>query len=208
MRWVGQVSAVIADTKNLLLQAEISIAIDGLQHPGRADSFQKIMITLYKALGEAELIAPADAKGSFVPVGNTFDAFSAVSKILGSARHDVLLVDPYLDDSVLVDFGGCAPEGVPVRLLTDEATVKPSLAPAVARWKVQYPSRPVEVRLSPARTLHDRAIFIDNAIAWTVTQSLKDLAKRSPAELVRVDDTASLKISAYDALWHAAQLCP
>jgi hypothetical protein len=68
----------------------------------------------------------------------------------------------------------------------------------------QYPSRPVSVRLASPRALHDRAIFVDNVKAWAVTQSLKDLAKRSPAEIVRADDTASLKIAAYEAIWLSA----
>jgi hypothetical protein len=38
------------------------------------------------------------------------------------------------------------------------------------------------------------------------TQSLKDLAVRSPATVARVDpDTAGLKIPAYDAMWSGAK---
>jgi len=204
MKWTGQASALVSAGGDFLLQAEISLAIDGLQYPTRADSFQKIMITLYKALAAAELAAPPSAQGAFIPVGNSFDAFSAVAKILGSAMKDVFLVDPYMDDTVLTDFGGSVADGVPLRFLTDVATVKPSLAPAASRWRAQYPSRPLSVRLASSRTLNDRAIFVDNIKAWTVTQSLKDLAKRSPAEIVRADDTAALKIAAYEAIWMTA----
>jgi hypothetical protein len=52
--------------------------------------------------------------------------------------------------------------------------------------------------------LHDRAIFIDSTNAWLLTQSLKDFAKRSPAEIVRANDTATLKIAAYEAIWDGA----
>ena len=62
------------------------------------------------------------------------------------------------------------------------------------------------VRLAPSKTLHDRAILIDRITAWTLTQSLKDFAKRSPAEIVRADDTAILKIAAYENLWTSAQI--
>ncbi len=61
-------------------------------------------------------------------------------------------------------------------------------------------------RLAPPKTLHDRAIFIDQAEAWILTQSLKDFAKRSPAEIVRANDTASMKIAAYEAVWVTAQV--
>jgi hypothetical protein len=159
------------------------------------------MLVLYKVLASAELASPPGAQGAFIPVGNSFDAYAAVAKVMASAKRDVLIVDPYMDDTVLIDFGGTLPEMVKLRLLTDQATVKPSLAPAAGRWKSQHSSRPLEVRLASAKALHDRAIFIDGNEAWTVTQSLKDLAKRSPAEIVRADDIAPLKIASYEDIW-------
>jgi hypothetical protein len=60
--------------------------------------------------------------------------------------------------------------------------------------------------LAPAKALHDRAIFIDKTTAWTLTQSLKDFAKRSPAEIVRADDVAALKIDAYENIWAKAKI--
>jgi hypothetical protein len=109
-----------------------------------------------------------------------------------------------MDDSVLLDFVGAVPEPVALRLLSDQATAKQSLGPAATRWKAQYPNRTLQVRLAPSRTLHDRAILIDGKDAWTITQSLKDLAKRSPAEIVRANDVAALKIAAYEQIWTAA----
>lgn len=206
MRWIGQVTAVLKESGQAALQIEANTAISLLNMPNRKEYFQNIILTLYKALAIAELDAPQSAQGAFIPVGNSFDAFAAVSKILGAAKTDVLLVDPYLDESVLTDFAGSMQESIPLRLLADQATVKPSLAPAVLRWQTQYPNRPLEARLAPAKALHDRVIFIDGVQAWTVTQSLKDLAKRSPAEIVRADDTAALKIAAYESIWTSATL--
>jgi len=48
---------------------------------------------------------------------------------MSSAKRDAFVVDPYMDDTVLTDFGGTLVDGVTLRLLTDQATVKPSLAP-------------------------------------------------------------------------------
>jgi hypothetical protein len=204
MRWLGQATALVKQTGDIPVLAEMSAAISMLHFPNRKEYFQKILVALYKALASAELHAPQSAQGAFIPVGNAFDAFAALSRILGAAESDVFLVDPYMDESALTEFAGSVPESVPLRLLTDQATVKPSLAPAVLRWQTQYSNRPLEARLAPPKTLHDRAIFIDGAQAWTVTQSFKDLAKRSPAEIVRADDTAALKIAAYEAIWATA----
>jgi hypothetical protein len=41
--------------------------------------------------------------------------------------------------------------------------------------------------------------------SWDITQSLKDIAVRSPATMVRLDDTtASSKHEAYERLWAQA----
>jgi hypothetical protein len=112
-----------------------------------------------------------------------------------------------MDETALTDFGEAVPTGVQLRLLADEASVKTSLSPAARLWGTQHgPTRPLQVRCAPPKTLHDRAIFVDKTTAWLLTQSLKDFAKRSPAEIVRADDTASLKIAAYEAAWAVAKV--
>jgi hypothetical protein len=81
----------------------------------------------------------------------------------------------------------------------------PHLGPRAAiKWKQQHTSRALEVRLAASRTLHDRVILVDGSTSWAVTQSLKDFAKRSPAEIIRADDTAELKVQAYEAIWRTA----
>jgi hypothetical protein len=46
---------------------------------------------------------------------------------------------------------------------------------------------------------------VDGTQAWVLTQSLNAFATRAPASIVRVDDeTAALKIAAYEDMWAAA----
>jgi hypothetical protein len=150
---------------------------------------------------------PAGVAGSFVPVGNNFDVFAALSKIFATSKLDVMIVDPYIDHSALVDFGLAVPEGVPIRLLADANYHKATLRPAAEKWIAQYgTNRPLSVRLAPAKSLHDRAIFIDRQEAWTLTQSLKDFAKRAPAEIIRADSIANLKVEAYESIWATASI--
>ena len=96
-----------------------------------------------------------------------------------------------MDEAGLTEFGIAVPENVPLRLMAEQGKCKPTLLPAALKWVEQYgAARPLFVRLAPHRTLHDRAIFIDHSVVWTLTQSLKDFAARSPAEIIRADDTA------------------
>nr|WP_249153278.1 phosphatidylserine/phosphatidylglycerophosphate/cardiolipin synthase family protein [Bradyrhizobium diazoefficiens] len=202
MTWLGRAEALVVSSGDLRAQTDFALAKQAIaQPPARAMAQQNLMLTLYKVLAAAELASPPGVQGAFIPVGNSFDAYAAIAKVMSTAKQDVLVVDPYMDDTVLTDFGGTLTEGIVLRLLTDQATVKPNLTPAANRWKKQFARRPLEVRFAPQKALHDRAIFIDRSEAWTVTQSLKDLAKRSPAEIVRADDIAPLKIASYEAIW-------
>ena len=161
---------------------------------------------LHRALAVAEMRAPVSAQGAFIAAGNSFDAFAAVGKVLATATGDILIIDPYLDEKALTDFAPLAHEGVSIRLLADESAYKPTLLPASRRWATQYgTTRPLDVRLATARTLHDRVIVADATSVWVLTQSLNAFAARSPASIIRVEqETAALKIAAYDAIWRAA----
>jgi hypothetical protein len=199
MTWLGRAEALVVSSGDLVAQAEFSLSKQRISSPtARPAAQQSLMLALYKILASAELASPPGVQGAFIPVGSSFDAYA---KVMSSAKRDVFVVDPYMDDTVLIDFGGTLDDNVALRLLTDQATAKPNIAPAATRWKTQFTGRPLEVRLASPKALHDRAIFIDGSEAWTVTQSLKDLAKRSPAEIVRADDIAPLKIAAYEDIW-------
>jgi hypothetical protein len=157
-------------------------------------------------IAKLELKLPADAQGAFIPAGGVFDGYQAVSKAMAVAEKQILLVDPYADDKLISDFVPLAPEGVAVFVLSDAHYAKPNLKPASERWVAQWQGkRPLQVRLAPARTLHDRLIVTDGSVAWVVGQSFKDLAKRAHSSLVRMDpDSATLKISAHVAMWQTA----
>jgi len=205
--WVARAHALIAAVGVGTDAAKFSIEVDGRlgAHVWHESAVSSLFRMLYRALAHCELRSPAAAAGAFIPVGNSFDAFAALSKIMQTATSDVLIIDPYMDETALTEFGHAVSAGVSLRLLTDESTSRPSLVPAVQKWVQQHGSnRPLAARRAVARQLHDRALFVDGKRAWILTQSLKDFAKRSPAEIVRADDTASMKIAAYEAIWAAA----
>lgn len=206
LQWVGRAAALVGEVEATAYDlVSLTTAVDHLRTGAWKAAVTQIFAIVYRAHAKCESRLPVGSGGTFIPVGNAFDAFAALAKILQSAKADVMIVDPYMDESALTEFGLTVPTGISLRLMADEASHKPSLAPAAAKWISQHgTSRPVAVRLAAPKSLHDRAIFIDGSSAWTLTQSLKDFAKRSPAEIVRADDTASLKIAAYEQIWSAA----
>ena len=205
-RWLGRAHALVSSTGDMEDAKELKLAVRLLYTSARPSGAQTLTTILYRALAFAELNAPSTVQGAFIPAGNAFDAMAMVGKVLQEAKQSLLMVDPYMDEKVLTDFAGLAPAGVILHLMADQQSHKQTLKPAVSRWMTQHGSvRPIEARLAPSRSLHDRLIVVDGVGAWTLTQSFNALAARSPASIVRVDaETAALKTAAYEAMWQAA----
>lgn len=197
--WINRALVLVSEALGTVGVAEFKAAqrnLGGMR--GHEEAVETIISLLYRSLAVIELELPAAAQGAFIPAGNEFDAMAAVSKIFGSAATEAMIVDPYLEGQFLIDFAHLLNEGVSVQLLSDAATVKASLAPAVARWQSQHgTTRPLEAKLAPAHSLHDRLIIVDRRDVWTVGQSFNRLARRAPTSFTKTDsDTAALKLAA------------
>ena len=103
--------------------------------------------------------------------GQVFDAHIFVSDIFRSAKESIIIIDNYLDDSVLMHLAKRKPE-VNVTLLT--RNISNSLAQDIKKFNHQYPT--IEIR--EFRNAHDRFIIIDNVEIYHFGASLKDLGKR------------------------------
>jgi hypothetical protein len=215
LMWLARASALISQVGDAIEMAKLNVASDLIaQHEDlllREPYAAQITNVVYRALAVVELSAPPGIRGTFVPAGSPLAAFAAVGNILRDAAKDVLIVDPYLDHKAVTDFAVLAPDkGVTVKLLADsnKKSQQPSFIPAVRRWCVEHPSRPLEARLTLPRALHDRLIVVDDKAVFTVSQSLNAIAARSPAIILRVYDPeiAALKIAAYQDLWNAATI--
>jgi hypothetical protein len=207
--WLGRAFALVeqsGDAADIVGFRSATSKLNSSQSVAHWEGRTAVPEILYRRLGVAELNAPVSAQGAFIHAGNAFDAMAAVGKVLQTATADVLIVDPYMDEKALTDFAPLAQEACHIRLLADQQTHKATLKPAAERWSVQFKTAcPLEVRLAPPRSLHDRLILVDSTTAFVLTQSLNAFAARSPASIVRSDDEiARLKIGAYGDMWNAA----
>jgi phospholipase D-like protein len=215
-QWLGRCAALLVEQRKMDTDAAFAlvdatgftVCSDELTGPLREKLAYRLVAILHRALARAELHAPVGARGAFIPVGAAFDAFQVIGKVLNEATKDVLIVDAYMNAIVLTDFAPLAPEGVAIRLLTDSSSTKPeTMRPPATRWVQQYgAARPLEVRLTAPRLLHDRLIIVDGGVrVWSLSQTLKDFAGRSPASVLRVaDDIAAEKRHAYFQMWGSA----
>lgn len=214
--WIARVIAIANASGEIMDATTIQKALIDINHSAgistsymnnmRNNAADRITDAMLRVFYKLEILAPQPVQGAFIPAGNALDAMAATGKVLGTAKRDLLIVDPYMDEKALTDFAALAPEGVAIRLLADAKHHKATLEPASTRWATQYgATRPLEVRLTPDRTLHDRLVIVDDATVWVLTQSLNAFAARAPASIVRSDgDAAGLKIAAYADLWTAA----
>ena len=205
-RWLGRAGALIERCCGYADVAHFTAASDNMVGLLRETSTQAVLSILNRALARAELDAPAAAQGAFIPVGGHFDAFQAIGKVFAAGKADILIVDPYVDETVMTQFAALAQEGVRIRLLGDERfkDCGVRLLAATRAWATQYGNlRPVDVRRAAAKSLHDRLVVVDNgAEAWSVGQSMKDIAKSSPTAFIRVPPgIVAEKVAHYENLW-------
>ena len=102
--------------------------------------------------------------------GQIFDAYTFVAELIRSAQERVILIDNYVDDSVLKTLTKRS-EGVSASIITRK--ISDALAVDLERHNQQYP--PVEITTSDR--YHDRFLIIDNTV-YHLGASLKDLGKK------------------------------
>jgi hypothetical protein len=206
-RWLGRAYALVGEAEGVAAQIEFQTYRNNFNQY-RQHSAEGMTGLLYRALATVEVEVPASLAGTFVPAGNTFDAMAAVAKIFTSAKAQLLIVDPYLDEKILTEFASLAPAGITLRLLCDAAGYKGTLVPALQKWAQQYgATRPVEAKVASARTLHDRLVIVDRASVWNIGQSFNALAVRAPTSFVKSNpELAALKVPAFENIWNNASL--
>jgi hypothetical protein len=205
-QWLARAYALVdagGDVQDAVRMKDLTDNFDQYLFADRLSALRKMLTIMRRSAAVAEVNSPIAAQGSFIHAGNVFDAMAALGKVFRIATADVLVVDPYMDDIALSDFLLMVPEGVPIRLLSDQAHLKQTLQPASERWVQQHGAkRPLTVKITAPRVLHDRLILIDNSSAYISTQSLNALGARSHASVMRADpDMAQLKIDAYQQIW-------
>lgn len=103
--------------------------------------------------------------------GQVYDAYVFVADLIRRARKALILIDNYLDDTVLTLFSKRA-KGVTVRFYTK--SISKQLALDLERHNEQYD--PIEIREFP--DAHDRFLVIDGVELYHIGASLKDLGKK------------------------------
>ena len=102
--------------------------------------------------------------------GQIFDAYTFVSDLIRSAKKHIVLLDNYIDDTVLTLLDK-RKKNVDAEIYTK--TVSKQLSLDIAKHNTQYPP----ITVTSFDRAHDRFLCIDNTV-YHIGASLKDLGKK------------------------------
>lgn len=102
--------------------------------------------------------------------GQIFDAYVFATDLVRSAKHSLILIDNYIDESVLLILSK-RQAGVGAEIRTGRVT--DILKQDIVRHNAQYPP----IILTEKKNIHDRFMIIDEDV-YHIGASLKDLGKK------------------------------
>lgn len=102
--------------------------------------------------------------------GQIFDAYAFVAKLIRKAERRIVVIDSYVDDSVLVQL---SKRKLGVKVDIYDGKITRQLRQDVERHNAQYPG----VTLHAYNKAHDRFLIIDVEV-YHIGHSLKDLGKK------------------------------
>lgn len=103
--------------------------------------------------------------------GQIFDAYKFATDLIKSAKQSLLLIDNYVDESVLLMLSKRS-RGVSATIYTQRITQQLQLD--LNKHNSQYP--PIDIKTY--RDSHDRFLIVDGAEVYHIGASLKDLGKK------------------------------
>ena len=126
------------------------------------DNFEKI----FKAIEQKQV---KQTQGIFYD-GQIYDSYIFISDLLRSAKSEIILIDNYIDDSVLTLFS--KNQNIKITIYTN--TISKQLKLDFEKYSKQYDN----ITLKTFQNSHDRFLIIDRKEIFHIGASIKDLGKK------------------------------
>jgi len=139
----------------------------------RLERIENDVYDLKKKVGEFDIQIKTNLppnEGIFYE-GQIFDAHHFVSGLIKSADKCIVLIDNYVDESVLILLSKRQPN---VKATIYTSAISGQLKLDIERFNAQYP----EIELKKFNKSHDRFLIINNQTVYHIGASLKDLGKK------------------------------
>ncbi|MFK5976194.1 MAG: ORF6N domain-containing protein [Sulfurovum sp.] len=102
--------------------------------------------------------------------GQIFDAYTFISDLIREAKKSIILIDNYVDDSVLTLFS--KNQNIDIMIYTQN--ISKQLKLDLKKYNSQYDN----ISIKSFKDSHDRFMIIDNIKVYHIGASLKDLGKK------------------------------
>jgi hypothetical protein len=102
--------------------------------------------------------------------GQIFDAYVFISDLIKSSKKSIILIDNYIDESILTLFS--KNQNIKIKIYT--ATISKQLQLDIKKYNQQYNN--LEVKIT--KNFHDRFIILDDCDVYHIGASLKDLGNK------------------------------
>lgn len=133
----------------------------------RQDKAEDQIEEVFRRLDEHHVVP---SEGIFY-AGQIYDAFELVERLIKSAKKSIVLIDNYVDESVLTMMSE-KNQGVQVDIYTKD--LPKALILAATKFKDQYEG----LTLHQTNSIHDRFLILDEEKIYLIGASLKDAGKR------------------------------
>lgn len=173
---VNIMKAFIEMRKFLLLNGNVFERLSNVEY--KMLEYDKKFDKVFNALQENREV---EIKQKIFFDGQIYDAYSLVINIIKKAKEKILIIDNYIDDSILQMLVK-KNKNVKVTILTSEKSNISKLD--IQKFNKEYPI----LEIAKSNKFHDRFIVIDNKEVYHVGASLKDLGKKSFA-ISKIEDT-------------------
>ena len=182
---ISIIRAFIEMRRFILLNGQIFQEIDDIK--GQLLEHDKKFDEVFDELQRKQ---ESEFKQSIFFDGQIYDAYSLIIDIIRKAKQKILIIDNYIDDSILKMLSK-KNKDVEVVILTSQNSNIRKLD--IQKFNKQYPV----LKLAYTNKFHDRFIIIDNKELYHIGASLKDLGKKCFAISRIEDDEYIEKISNY-----------
>ena len=149
--------------------AEIFVRLDTVERK-QLESQIKIDKNFEKVFEAIENKGSIKKRGVFFD-GQIFDAYNFASDLIRSTEESIILIDNYIDDSVLTLFSKRKDN---LRVIIYTKNISKQLKLDLDKYNSQYP----QIEIKEFKKSHDRFIIIDNKEVYHIGASLKDLGKK------------------------------
>ena len=157
--------AFVAMRKFIIKNVEIFTRLDRVEY--KLIEHDKRIETLFRALEGKDTLP---SQGIFFN-GQVFDAYKFVSDLIRKAKKSIILIDNYIDDSVLMLMSKRKKN---VKAVIYTARITEQLKLDLIKHNSQYPA----IEIKKFKKAHDRFLIIDDTEIFHIGASLKDAGKK------------------------------